>query len=133
MPTIRRLSEKTLKRIETEAAEEAEAQSQIEAEGLAEIETISKTWGLAPEEAEVILRGKYLPLFIRARQAQRNIQKTGLTVSDHYGRSRVNPAAVVEKDSIAGMMRILKQLNIGMNEPPEPSPNEKPRPWSKIR
>ena len=124
----KRFSKETLKRIEDEATAEARALEAIEAEGAAEVESIGKTWGLSTEEVEVILKGKYLPLFIRARQAARDILKSGLTVTDSYGRSRISPCVVVEKDSIAGMMRILKQLNIG---PEAPEPKEKTRPWGR--
>jgi hypothetical protein len=34
----------------------------------------------SPEEVEIILKGKYLPLNIRAQQAARDIQKSGLRV-----------------------------------------------------
>jgi hypothetical protein len=121
----KRQSKETLRRLEAEATEEAEAQAAFEAEGLAEVEKIGRTWGLAPEEIEVILKGKYYPLFLRARQAQRDIEKRGLVSFDNYGRSRANPSISIEKDSIGGMMRILKALNIG-GETPEPATKTKP-------
>ena len=130
IPIQRRLSRDKQKRIDDQAAEEARALEEIEAEGAAEVETIGKTWGLSPEEIAVILRGKFLPLYIRGRQAARDISKNGLTVSDHYGRQRINPAVVIEKDSISAQMRILKQLNIG-GETPEPA--AKTRPWGNTR
>jgi hypothetical protein len=132
MPVVRR-SKEAQKRIEAEAAEEALALEAIEAEGLAEVETIGRAWDLAPEEIEIVLKGKYLPLYIRARQAQRDIARRGLISTDHYGRSRTNPSVTIEKDSIQAMARLLKLLNIGLNEPPEPGPNDRPRPWSKQR
>ena len=130
MPTIRRLSEKTLKRIETAAAEEAEALQAIEAEADQEISTIAETWGLDPREVEVVLKTKYRPLFIRMRQAQRDIEKRGLVSFDNYGRSRTNPAVTIEKDSIQSMARLLKLLNIGFTEP---EPAKKARPWENTR
>ena len=130
IPIQRRLSRDKQKQIDDQAAEEARALEAIEAEGAAEVETIGKTWGLSPEEIAVILRGKFLPLYIRGRQAARDIERNGLTVSDHYGRQRINPAVTIEKDSISAQMRILKQLNIG---PEAPEPKEKTRPWGNTR
>ena len=130
MAAPKRTSKEHLKRVSKAEADDAKALEAIMAEGLAEIETIGKTWGLAPEEVDVILKGKYLPLFIRNRQAAMDIAKNGLMIADNYGRARVSPSIVIEKDSIAGMMRILKQLNIG---PESPEPAKKALPWSKTR
>jgi hypothetical protein len=125
----KRQSKETLRRLEAEATEEAEAQASFEAEGLAEVEKIGRTWGLAPEEIEVILKGKYYPLFLRAKQAARDIEKRGLVSFDNYGRSRANPSVSIEKDSIQAMARLLKLLNIGMNEPPDSQ--AKTGPWGR--
>jgi hypothetical protein len=131
MPKRRQTAE-TINRIEAQQAEEARALAVIEAEALQEAEEIGKTWGLAPEEIEFVLRRKYVPLIVRAKMAARDIRKNGLSVVDAYGRARVSPSVVVEKDSIAGAMRILKALNIGLNPPPEPSFDDK-KPWRNTR
>ena len=122
----RRLSKERQKRIDDEAAEEARAQEEIEAEGAAEVETIGKTWGLSPEEVgRHFARQVFASLYQGAAGGSGTFRKTASPSSDHYGRQRINPAVVIEKDSMAGQMRILKQLNIGP-EAPEPAGKDGP-------
>jgi phage terminase small subunit len=130
MATKLRLHKTDLERIQREQEEEAQAQAQIEEAADTEISTIAETWGLDPREVEVVLKTKYRPLFIRARQAQRDIEKRGLVSFDNYGRSRTNPSVTIEKDSIQAMARLLKLLNIGFTEP---EPAKKARPWENTR
>ena len=50
----------------------------------------------------------------RMRAAQAAIAEHGEVVTDRYGQVKVNPAAVLEKDSRAGMLSSLKALNLDL-------------------
>ena len=50
----------------------------------------------------------------RMRAAQVAIEQHGEVVTDRYGQVKVNPAAVLEKDSRAGMLSALKALNLDL-------------------
>jgi hypothetical protein len=130
MATKLRLHKTEIERIQREQEAEAQAQAEIEAQADAEILTIAETWQLDPREVEVVL-SKYRALYTRAKQAARDIEKRGLVSFDNYGRSRANPSVSIEKDSIQAMARLLKLLNIGMNEPEPDSQNQKMRPWGR--
>ena len=50
--------------------------------------------------------------FDRMREAQRTIAREGATFADRFGQVKAHPATVIERDSRAGMLMALKQLNL---------------------
>ncbi len=50
--------------------------------------------------------------FDRMREAQQQIRKDGLVQVDRFGQPKPHPAAVIERDSRAGMLQALKSLNL---------------------
>jgi hypothetical protein len=98
---------------------ERTAMCEIESEADAEVAGMKKIWDL-DDEVDVAL-AKYRLMLVRAKQAGRDILANGLTVSDAYGRQRVNPAVVIEKDAVAACMRIIKQLGLSFYEEEEPA------------
>lgn len=64
------------------------------------------------DEAGKLLVQTALESFDRMRQAQRVIEKEGLTFKDRFGQIRNNPATTIERDAKASMLMALKQLNL---------------------
>ena len=114
--------------IEAEIEAEKQAMQQIENEADAEVKQLKTRFDL--EDDIDLALSKYRQMLIRAKQAGRDIERNGLTVADHYGRQRVNPAIVIEKDSIAACMRIIKQLGLVFFEDEEPKTQNK---WNRGR
>ena len=85
----------------------------IEREANRQIKQILETWQIDDAEIDIFLN-RYRELFIRMRQAQRDISENGLKVVDRFGQDKTNPAVVIERDCINAMMRILKQLNLDL-------------------
>ena len=48
----------------------------------------------------------------RMRQAQRQIEADGSVLTDRFGQKKPHPATVLERDSRAGLISALKQLNL---------------------
>ena len=65
-----------------------------------------------------------LEAFQRMREAQAVIAEQGLTMPDRFGQQKAHPATVVERDSRAGMLAALRQLNLDI----EPSHDRPGRP-----
>jgi len=85
----------------------------IEREANRQIKQILDNWVIDEAEVEVFLN-RYKELFIRMRQAQRDIAKNGLKVKDRFGQEKINPSVTIERDCINAIMRILKQLNLDL-------------------
>ncbi len=52
--------------------------------------------------------------FDRMREAQKNIQRDGMTVMDRWGQIKAHPLCSVERDSRAQFLSALKQLNLDL-------------------
>jgi P27 family predicted phage terminase small subunit len=50
--------------------------------------------------------------FDRLRAAQRILKRDGPVINDRFGILKTHPAAIVERDSSASMIRALKALNL---------------------
>ena len=84
------------------------------------IKIICENWDVDDAECIIFLE-RYRELFVRMRQAQRDIAETGLKILDRFQQEKPNPSVAIERDCINGMMRILKQLNLDL-EPLNPGP-----------
>ena len=55
----------------------------------------------------------------RAEQAREEIATEGITFQDKYGQLKPHPAVGVEKDSQIRFCRIMRELNLDAEQPPE--------------
>ena len=58
----------------------------------------------------------------RAEEARRAMAKGGLTVTDRHGQIKVHPAVNIERDSQIRFSRLLRELRLDSDEPPDPRP-----------
>lgn len=66
------------------------------------------------DEGGLLLLGSALEAFDRMRAAQKLIKEQGATFLDRFQQPRLNPACTIERDSRAGMLAALKQLNLDL-------------------
>jgi P27 family predicted phage terminase small subunit len=66
------------------------------------------------DDAGFLLLESALECFDRMRQAQELLAKDGLVIQDRFGQSKSHPAATIERDSKAGMLRALRALNLNI-------------------
>jgi P27 family predicted phage terminase small subunit len=55
----------------------------------------------------------------RLRQAQKLIDREGITTTDRFGQVKQHPATMVERDSRTALLRSLKALNLDIEAPGE--------------
>ena len=48
----------------------------------------------------------------RMREAQRQLEQDGSVLTDRFGQKKAHPATVLERDSRAGLISALRQLNL---------------------
>ena len=53
-----------------------------------------------------------LGAFDRMREAQQQLERDGPVLSDRFGQRKIHPATVLERDSRAGLIAALRQLNL---------------------
>ena len=83
-------------------------------------------WSLDPPGRVVL--DAYCRALMRKRQAQALISKHGLLVRDRFRQLRANPAAVIERDADATMLRCCRALKLDL-EPLREGPG---RPGSEV-
>jgi len=66
------------------------------------------------DEAGLLILASALEAFDRMRQAQKILTDEGLVIQDRFGQKKCHPAALIERDARAGMLRALKQLNLDL-------------------
>ena len=71
---------------------------------------ITAEWEL--DDAALLLLESGLECFDRMREAQAQIKRDGITLTDRFGQVKQHPATLVERDSKSGMLRNLKALNL---------------------
>jgi len=55
--------------------------------------------------------------FDSMREAEQIIKRDGLTIKDRFGQVRLNPAALLLRDSRTALLRSLKALNLDIQTP----------------
>lgn len=55
----------------------------------------------------------------RGEQAREAIERHGLTYSDRFGAPRARPEVAMERDSRTGFARLIRELALDVDEPPE--------------
>lgn len=66
--------------------------------------------------AELVLQAT-LEAFDRSRQARNVLEKDGLVIEDRFGQKKAHPAAAIERDAYATMLRGWRLLGLDI-EPP---------------
>lgn len=89
------------------------ADSEIEAEADELVRAICENWGIDDTECLIYLQ-RYREQFILYRKAEREVKHTGLTLIDRFKQRKVNPACLIQRDALASMLRILKDLNLDL-------------------
>ncbi|GMR20200.1 MAG: hypothetical protein BMS9Abin36_0795 [Gammaproteobacteria bacterium] len=64
------------------------------------------------DEAGLLLLQTAFEAFDRMRQAQKQINKEGLTIKDRFGQDKAHPLCTIERDSRSQMLQALKTLNL---------------------
>ena len=70
------------------------------------------SWHLDP--AALVILDSACRALMRARQAQRLLARDGLVVRDRWKQVRPHPAAAIERDAKADLLRSLKALNLDL-------------------
>ncbi len=55
----------------------------------------------------------------RCQQARGEIQKDGITIKDRYSAIKVHPAVAIERDSRLAFARLIRELQLDSEPPPE--------------
>jgi P27 family predicted phage terminase small subunit len=66
------------------------------------------------DDTGLLLLQTALESFDRMRSAQRVIKREGQSIRDRFGFPRAHPLLTVERDSRAGMLAALKQMNLDL-------------------
>lgn len=73
---------------------------------------------LAPHQLELLRRT--CEAADRADEARELLDKQGLTVTDRYGQTKPHPAVNIERDARLALARLIRELALSPEEPPEP-------------
>jgi phage terminase small subunit len=79
--------------------------------------SVVETWEL--DEHHVRLLTLAAEAFDRAVQARKVIARTGLTFKDRFGQPKPRPEVVIERDARIAFARLLRELDLDVESPPE--------------
>jgi len=83
------------------------------------IESVCRDWELEPHHVKLlILAGHH---FDRVRQAQAVIARDGPTFLDRFSQPKLRPEIQIERDSSVVFSRLLRELSLDIEPPPETS------------
>jgi P27 family predicted phage terminase small subunit len=92
--------------------------SGLSAEAKRRFKEIAVEYGIQPDQtAAVLILKTAMEAFDRMREAQRAIAEHGVVFLDRYDQPRANPAAAIERDSRAAMLKCFKDLDLEISEP----------------
>ena len=60
----------------------------------------------------------------RCQEAREIVDKEGLTAKDRFGQLRQHPAISIERDCRIAFARLLRELNLDVESPETPRPNQ---------
>jgi phage terminase small subunit len=62
----------------------------------------------------------------RAQQARAALKKHGVTYTDRFGQPCARPEVAIERDSRTSFARLLRELQLDVEAPPDPRPSRLP-------
>lgn len=67
----------------------------------------------------------------RCQQARESLAEHGVVYEDRFGQPRARPEVAIERDARTGFARLLRELSLDVEAPPEASrPPRRPGTWS---